>query len=134
MRKIVKFFDALEDKIRGRLSHHPLFYAFISGIGVVLFWRGVWHTADEIPYLQVGVVSLLVGTIILLLIGVFVSDFIGNRILLSGLRGEKKLTEKSTDELEKEIAEENSEIDEIQKSVNKIEEELKEIQKELQEK
>ena len=47
-RKIVRFFDKLEDKIRGRLSHHPIFYALVGGIGVVLFWRGVWHTADDV--------------------------------------------------------------------------------------
>ncbi len=127
MRKVIRFFDVLEDKIRGKLSHHPLFYAFISGVGVVLFWRGVWHTADQIPYLQIGVVSLLVGTVILLLIGVFVSDFIGNRILLSGLRGEKKLTEKTQEE----IKEEDAGINKIEDSILKIEEEIKEIQEEI---
>lgn len=48
LKDIFKFFDSLEDQIRRRLSHWPLSYALICGAGVVLFWRGVWHTADFI--------------------------------------------------------------------------------------
>lgn len=44
--------------------------------------------------------SLLGGFIVLLLIGVLVTEFIGNRIIISGLRGEKKLEEKTLDEIE----------------------------------
>ena len=40
--------DKLEDHVRGFLSHYPIVYAFVGGIGVVIFWRGVWHTADYI--------------------------------------------------------------------------------------
>lgn len=47
-KKIFLFFDKLEDSIRKWLSHHPLLYAFIGGTGVVLFWRGIWHTMDFI--------------------------------------------------------------------------------------
>ena len=45
-KNIVKFFDKLEDKTRAMLSRMPILYAFVGGIGVVLFWRGVWHTTD----------------------------------------------------------------------------------------
>ena len=48
LREIIHFFDKLEDKTRGTLSHYPFLYAFLGGIGVVLFWRGVWHTNDFI--------------------------------------------------------------------------------------
>ena len=93
MIKIIQFFDKLEDKIRGKLSHYPILYAIIGGVGVVLFWRGVWHIADD---LNVGsVVSLIIGTVFLLMTGVFVSAFIGSRLIISGLSGEKKLTEKA---------------------------------------
>ena len=98
--KIVKFFDKLEDRVRGHLSHYPILYAFLGGIGVVLFWRGVWHTADDFGL--ASITSLIVGTILLLLTGVFVSAFIGNRLIISGLSGEKKLEEKEAEEIETE--------------------------------
>ncbi len=114
------FFDLLEDKVRGRLSHLPIPYAFIGGIGIVLFWRGVWHSAD---YLMLvlrtnsglssidlaneiwwdGPLSFAIGSLILLITGLFVSNFIGNEIIMSGLRGEKKLSEKTETEVRTEV-------------------------------
>lgn len=113
-------FTKLEHKIRGVLSHYPNIYAIIGGIGIVLFWRGVWHSMDYLMLMLKssnlgpssinlvdevwwdGPLSLLLGLFILLLTGVFVSNFIGNEILISGLRGEKKLSEKTADEIETE--------------------------------
>lgn len=92
------FFDKLEDNVRGRLSHHPLIYSFIGGVGVVLFWKGVWETAEHYPALF-GVPSLLIGALIMLPTGLFVSFFIGDNIILSGLKHEKKLAEKTEAEL-----------------------------------
>src|SRR3990167_1176866 len=99
-KKVVRFFDKLEDKIRAKLSHTPIFYGFLGGIGVVLFWRGVWHIADDINLSSI--VSIITGSIILLLTGVFVSAFVGNRLIISGLIGEKKLAERAEEEIESE--------------------------------
>ncbi len=95
------FFDHAEDKIRGYLSHRPIWYAFVSGIGVVLFWRGVWHTADNYPFMT-GPMSIIIGSLIMLFSGVFVAMFIGDHIIISGIKGEKKLIEKTEKELDKE--------------------------------
>ncbi len=122
---IVKFFDKLEDKIRGKLSHYPILYAFIGGIGIVLFWRGVWHTADDI-YLG-SVISLIIGSIILLLSGIFVSDFIGNKLIISGLKGEKKLSEKEQEEIETEEAQ----IEKLQETMNRVEKKISILEKEI---
>ncbi|OGC88874.1 hypothetical protein A2419_02495 [Candidatus Adlerbacteria bacterium RIFOXYC1_FULL_48_26] len=96
--KINHFFDKLEDKVRGRLSHHPLVYSFIGGVGIVLFWKGVWETAEYYPSLH-GVSSLLLGALIMLPTGLFVSFFIGDSIILSGIKHEKKIVEKTEAEL-----------------------------------
>ena len=102
IKNIIKFFDKIEDKTRSFLSRHPIIYAFIGGIGIVLFWRGVWHTADIFPFLN-GPVSIIISIIILLTTGLFVSFFIGHSIILSGLKQEKKIEEKEISEIETEI-------------------------------
>jgi len=108
------------NKLTAFLSHRPKLYAFIVGVGVVLFWRGVWHTADQIhEYLSYDLISssldsfsspwwdgpfsLLVGTLILYFTSAFVSSFIGNELILSGLRGEKRLNEKTEEEVRGEV-------------------------------
>jgi low affinity Fe/Cu permease len=111
MHRILRFFDKLEDKVRGRLSRTPILYAFIGGSGVVIYWRGVWHSMDYLmqflaqnpsyPFFSWwdGPLSITLGATILLLTGVFVPSFVGNEIIISGLRGEKKLTEKTEAEV-----------------------------------
>ncbi len=127
MKKIIHFFDKLEDKIRARLSRAPLLYALIGGVGLVLFWRGVWHTADSIAFLN-GPVSVVVGTVILLMTGVFVSTFIGNKLIITGLSGAKKIDEKTREEIE----EEESQIKDIQSVLKNIEDDLSAIKSEMQ--
>ncbi len=124
-KNILDFFDKLEDKTRAKLSRLPLFYALLGGVGVVLFWRGIWHIADDISLNSI--LSLVIGSGILLVTGVFVSSFVGNRLIISGLSGEKKLTEKTKEEIE---TEENK-IDKIQKTLNKMEQKLEEVETEL---
>ncbi len=131
-------FSNFELKTRRWLSRKPVLYGFIGGIGIVLFWRGVWHSVDTlthvvfattIPTASVdfntvpwwdGPVSFVVGSLLLLNTGIFVSSFIGNEVLLAGLRGEKRLAEKTTEELAQELSTEG-----------KIKEELAEVARRL---
>lgn len=130
MKKIIKFFDKLEDRIRGGLSLFPIIYALIGGICVVLFWRGVWHTADILMQ-QGGVWAVIFyepytvvwTTVIMLLTGLFVSFFIGERIVISGLRHDKKIFEKTAAE----VAEEEGEIIGAIEHIKIIEKELMEL-------
>jgi len=139
------FCDKLEDKVRARLSRKPIIYAFFGGVGIVLFWRGVWHSADylmeryfafmpmestmsfpELPWWD-GPLSLFIGSVLLLSSGIFVSNFIGNEIIISGLRGEKKIVDKTKDEIEMEM---NS-LSAIQKELKLISTHLKKSKKKL---
>jgi hypothetical protein len=131
-RKILNFFDKFEDNVRAHLSHHPILYTLIGGVSIVLFWRGVWHTADILQD-QGGLLgwlfyepnNLIIVTVILLATGLFVSYFIGDTILISGMKGEKKLAEKTEIELkgeEKELQQIRTTINEMEKSIEEIKE------------
>jgi hypothetical protein len=128
IKKIVYFFDKLEDKVRAKLSHYPILYAFIGGSGLVLFWRGVWHLADD--YNLSSSISLVLGSVILLMTGVFVAEFIGNKLIISGLVGEKKLSEKE----ESEIETEENQIQNLQQTLNRLEKKLDHIDDDIENK
>lgn len=119
-----EFFDKLEDKIRGSLSHYPVAYAIIGGIGIVLFWRGVWHMADDIALSSFE--SILLGATILLATGLFVSFFVGENIIITGIRRERKLMDKTESELKEEV----HDLREIKEEIKKIEIEIKEMRDE----
>ena len=121
MTRIARFFDRLENRIRGFLSRYPIVYGFVAGVGIVSFWRGVWETSDllNIPALA----SLVFGFLLLLAIGVLVTEFLGNRIIISGLRGEKKIEEKTLQEIEDEemfLSSLKNKIDRIEMMVEEL--------------
>ena len=106
---IYYLFDKMEDHIRARLARHPFIYTFIGGAGVVLFWRGVWHMADVFEKnTQIGSVlfsplgSTVIGVVILLSTGLFVSVFIGDSIIMSGIKHDKKIIEKTIEDVDSE--------------------------------
>ena len=128
IKRIARSFDKLEGKIREKLSRYPILYAFIGGIGIVLFWRGVWHTADD---LNLGsLLSLFIGAFIMIAIGIFVSEFIGKKLIISGLVGEEKIAEKE----EAEIETEETQLKNLQNTLTRLEKKLEHIDKGVEEK
>jgi len=87
--KIYHFFDKLEDRVRGWLSHRTIFMALSEDRrGSFLAW-GVAHgglsftlaslsdggsSTIDAPIIWDGLLSLLVGTVLLLMTGLFVSS------------------------------------------------------------
>jgi hypothetical protein len=115
LEKLAHFFSKTEVRIRGHLSHYPVLYALIGGVGIVLFWKGVWETAGYFDVLY-GPGSILLSIFILIVTGLFVSAFIGDSIIISGLRHEKKIVDKE----EHEIFNEEEEIIKIEDKVKEI--------------
>jgi hypothetical protein len=132
IKKIITFFDKLEDRIRGHLSRYPIAYTLVGGIAIVLFWRGVWHTADLLQarggwlgWIFYEPTNLVIVVVILLATGLFVSYFIGDTVLMSGLKHQKKVadkTEREVEEEEKELVAIRSAIKEMKKEVDEIKE------------
>ncbi len=130
IRKIFTFFDKFEDHVRGHLSRFPILYTIIGGVAIVLFWRGVWHTADILQakggvlgFIFYEPVNLLLVLAVLLATGLFVSYFIGDTILISGLKHQKKTTDKT----EKDVQEEEKEIGQIRTAIKEMKKEVDEI-------
>lgn len=125
IKKIIKFFDKLEDKIRAVLSRHVMVYALIGGVAIVLFWRGVWTIADDLN--MSGISSIIISSILLLASGLFVSFFITDRIILSGLKQEKKLAEKTEEEIKADV----EMTAKVLAKLEKIEKDMEEIKKKI---
>jgi len=119
IKKFIKLSNHWGTKFRHELSHWPITYAFIGSIGVVLIWRGVWMIADSME--MSGFISLALGVFISIISGLFVSFFVGDKIIISGIRHEKRVDEKTEAEIK---AEEDTLV--------KIEKELKVIKEELE--
>lgn len=124
VKHLVRFFDKLEDKIRGRLSHAPILYALIGAVGIILMWKGVEETASLFPFLY-GPASFLLGAVILLASGLLVSFFIGDSIIISGFKREKKFADKT----ESEVRAEQEATEVIEAKINNIERDIHELKK-----
>ncbi len=126
------YFDKFEDGIRGYLSRRPILYTFIGGVAIVLFWRGIWHTADLFPWLT-GPMSILISVVILLATGLFVSYFVGDMIIISGLNKEKKTTEKNEEEIHNELAKEEHVIDRLEQKIDTLTDKIEELEERVEE-
>ena len=132
MNKIYNFFDKFEDITRGALSRYPIFYAIVGGGATVLLWRAIWHTADLFE-LQGGFLGwlfyppnqVIINLFVLLAIGLMVSVFVGDQIIISGLKKEKKFTEKTEMEVGEEVITLKHIRDEV-RNLKKTVEEIKE--------
>ena len=118
IKKAVKLYKHFELKLRHKLSHWPILYAFIGSIGVVLIWRGVWMIADD--FNMSGGFSLVLGVLLSIVTGLFVSFFVGDKIIITGIKQEKRIDEKT----EAEIKREEVTLGEIKKDLRKIEREI----------
>ncbi len=133
MKKFLRFFEILEDKIRHILSHWPIIYAIIGIIGISLAWRGVWHFADEIN--MSPLFSFILGVIVLLASGLLVAVAIGDEVIISSFRGRKKINEVRLEEtltmIEK-IDDIKNLLDKIEKRLGAIKQEEEKIEKEAE--
>ncbi len=124
IRKTAQFFDEMEDGIRGNLSRHPIACAALASIGTVLLWRGIWMVADEFGITSAQ--SIAIGSVILLATGVFVSGFIGNSVIIAGLKREKKVVDKTQAELEAEARMEKDILKDVRDSIRRLEDSIRE--------
>ena len=127
IKHVFKWFMRLEDEIRSHLSHYPVIYSLISGFAIVIFWKGIWDTAAMYPSLT-GPILIAISLPILLVTGLFVSFFVTDKVLLTGLKKDEKIIKETETEMrqeEKIIYELAAEVHEIGREVHDIEEKLR---------
>lgn len=137
------FFSKLEEDIskielknRSFLSKHKFWYAILGGAGIVLYWRGVWHSADLLEvsggifsFIFSPVGSIILGILILSSVGLLVQGFIGSEVIISGLKKEKQAIDKTEEELKKDEEKREKETE----LIKEIDEHLHHLEKEINE-
>ncbi len=98
---------------------HPVVYTILGGTAIVLLWKGIWDTADAIPFLD-GPVLIIISLSVLLISGLFFSFFAGERNLISNIKTEERLTK----ETEKEVRIEKETLEEVKKKLEHIDKDL----------
>ncbi len=109
---------SIEEKARKYFEQFPFLQAILAGIGVIVFWRGIWEGLD-----QTGVspfASIILGIIILGAVGVFVQTFIGNTIIIKEVHKEEKEEKKIMKEVAKEENTESISLAEISIKLDQI--------------
>ncbi len=79
---------------------------------------------DDISWMN-GWVTLAISALMLMLSGVFVSQFVSNHIIMSGIRREKKMVEKVSEEIKTDA----ESIREISERLKRIEQEFLSLKK-----
>lgn len=150
--KIINSVKNFFKKVREKLSRYPVIYAIFGAIGVILFWRGVWHTADFVAVfflnhqgedalnyanLLDSLVSAVIGFVLLLFTGLFVSDFIGAQMVSAAVKKEEKI-ERIAEETKTEEKTETQKLEELESRFEEVtshlDEHLESIEERLKDK
>ncbi len=101
MKTITKLLLNIENRARTYFERIPFVQAFLAGIGVIIFWRGIWELLDATGVSPIA--SIILGTLILGSVGVFVQTFIGNTMIIKEVKQEERKEEKSIKKIEGEV-------------------------------
>lgn len=118
---ITKTLLKIESAARKFFEFIPFTHAFLAGVGVILFWRGVWEVADIIMLDPVA--SILLGIAILGGIGLFIQTFVGNAIIIKNVEREGKIeksTSKKISQVESEVEREEMTLQKLSQKIDKL--------------
>lgn len=122
MKYVTNIFLRIEERARTYFERVPFLHAFLGGVGVVLFWRGVWEIADRMRIDPI--VSIIVGSLLLGSIGLFLHTFVGNAIIIKNVEKDKRMTTKAEHEIaavEKDIKKEEVTLEQLSAKIDRLE-------------
>ena len=126
MRTITNFFLGIEERARVYFERLPFIQAFIAGIGVIIFWRGVWEFLDTQGISPIG--SVVIGILLLGSVGVFIQTFIGNTIIIKNVKQEEKMEKKELEKVEGEVGIEEVTVQALSKKLDLLMQKVSEIE------
>ena len=106
MKSPTSFFLNIEERARLFFERVPFIQAFLAGVGVIIFWRGIWEWLDQSGVTPLA--SVILGSLILGSVGVFVQTFIGNTIIIREVKQEEKNEKKAVQKMEVEVGSEEA--------------------------
>ncbi len=122
MKYVTNIFLKIEERARTYFERVPFLHAFLGGVGVVLFWRGVWEIADRMRIDPI--VSIIVGSLLLGSIGLFLHTFVGNAIIIKNVEKDKRMTTKAEHEIasvEKDVKREEVTLGQLSAKIDRLE-------------
>jgi hypothetical protein len=128
MKYVTNIFLRIEERARTYFERVPFLHAFLGGVGVVLFWRGVWEIADRIHIDPI--VSIVVGSLLLGAIGLFLHTFVGNAIIIKNVEKDKRMTTRAEHEIavvEKDIKQEGATLEQLSAKIDRLEQVVREL-------
>jgi hypothetical protein len=123
----------IEDRARKYFEQFPFTHALLAGIGVILFWRGVWDIAD-INRLS-PIASIIIGVLLLGGIGLFVHTFIGNAIIIKSVKKEidiEKENKIEVKQVEKDIRRDEITLAHLSEKLDNLTQKIDHIEKHLE--
>jgi hypothetical protein len=122
----------IEERARRAFEEYPFIHAFLAGVGVILFWRGVWEIAD-INRIS-PTVSVILGVLILGGIGLFIQTFIGNTLIIKKIKHEVELEKENKKEVtvvEREMIKEEITLNHLYNQIKELKEKIDHIEDHL---
>ena len=101
MKPITKMLLDIEERARRYFEKIPFVQAFLAGVGVIIFWRGIWELLDTVKVSPLT--SIILGSLILGGVGAFIQTFIGNTIIIKEVKQEENKEKKEIKKIEGEM-------------------------------
>jgi hypothetical protein len=123
MRPITRTLLKIEENARAYFERMPFVQASVAGVGVIIFWRGIWELLDRSGVSPV--LSIVLGTLLLGAVGVFVQTFIGNTIIIRNVKEEKNTERKEFEKVEGDVNMEEVTIQQLAAKIDALTEAMK---------
>ncbi|KKP40530.1 MAG: hypothetical protein UR28_C0001G0040 [Candidatus Peregrinibacteria bacterium GW2011_GWF2_33_10] len=79
--KLLDFFEYKREELTNRFRTHYLLYTLFGGIGMIIFWRGIWDLTYNIPIVRTDLGAIIIGLFIMTVTGFMAS--LGDRSIIS---------------------------------------------------